>query len=79
MTIALGHPAVAPEDAVTAILDQLTAANGTWFGGAQVTGARTQRQRRQTPARMYGATVLPRLWVPQEAVPQCSAVRRVPV
>lgn len=32
VTIALDHPAVAPGEAVTAILDQLTAANGTWFG-----------------------------------------------
>ena len=32
MTIALGRPAVAPAEAVTAVLDQLTAANGTWFG-----------------------------------------------
>ncbi|MFY1672351.1 hypothetical protein ACN27G_20680 [Plantactinospora sp. WMMB334] len=32
VTIALGHPAVAPGEAVTVILDQLTAANGTWFG-----------------------------------------------
>jgi uncharacterized protein (TIGR03083 family) len=32
VTIALGHPAVAPRDAVAVILDQLTAANGTWFG-----------------------------------------------
>jgi uncharacterized protein (TIGR03083 family) len=32
VTIALDRPAVAPEEAVTAVLDQLTAANGTWFG-----------------------------------------------
>ena len=32
MTIALDRPAVAPREAVIAVLDQLTAANGTWFG-----------------------------------------------
>ena len=32
VTIALDLPAVAPKDAVIAVLDQLTAANGAWFG-----------------------------------------------
>lgn len=32
LTIALDRSAVAPGEAVTAVLDQLTAANGTWFG-----------------------------------------------
>ncbi|GAA2555968.1 hypothetical protein GCM10010435_28240 [Winogradskya consettensis] len=32
VTIALGRPPVAPAEAVTAVLDQLTAANGTLFG-----------------------------------------------
>lgn len=32
VTIALGQPPVAPREAVIAILDQLAAANGTWFG-----------------------------------------------
>jgi uncharacterized protein (TIGR03083 family) len=32
VTIALARPAVAPGEAVTAVLDQLTAAHGTWFG-----------------------------------------------
>lgn len=32
VTIALDLPAVALEEAVIAVLDQLTAANGTWFG-----------------------------------------------
>lgn len=32
VTIALDRPAVAPADAVTAVLDQLTASKGTWFG-----------------------------------------------
>ena len=32
VTIALERPAVAPGEAVTAVLDQLTAAHGTWFG-----------------------------------------------
>ncbi|MDQ6875821.1 MAG: maleylpyruvate isomerase family mycothiol-dependent enzyme [Actinomycetota bacterium] len=32
VTIALDRPAVAPAEAVTAVLDQLTAANGTMFG-----------------------------------------------
>ena len=32
VTIALDRPAVAPREAVIAVLDQLTAANGTWFG-----------------------------------------------
>ena len=32
VTIALGRPAVAPTAAVAAVLDQLTAASGAWFG-----------------------------------------------
>jgi hypothetical protein len=32
ITVALDRPAVAPTEAVIAILDQLTAANGAWFG-----------------------------------------------
>jgi len=32
VTVALDRPTVAPKEAVTAVLDQLTAANGTWFG-----------------------------------------------
>ena len=32
ITVALDRPAVAPSEAVIAILDQLTAANGAWFG-----------------------------------------------
>jgi uncharacterized protein (TIGR03083 family) len=32
VTIALDRPTVAPEEAVTAVLDQLAAANDTWFG-----------------------------------------------
>ena len=32
VTIALDRPAVAPAEAVTAVLDQLTAAGGAWFG-----------------------------------------------
>jgi uncharacterized protein (TIGR03083 family) len=32
VTVALDRPAVAPGEAVAAVLDQLTAANGTWFG-----------------------------------------------
>jgi uncharacterized protein (TIGR03083 family) len=32
ITVALDRPAVAPLDAVRAVLDQLTAANGAWFG-----------------------------------------------
>lgn len=32
VTIALDRPAVAPREATIAVLDQLTAANGTWFG-----------------------------------------------
>lgn len=32
VTIALDRPAVAPSEAVTTVLDQLVAANGTWFG-----------------------------------------------
>ena len=32
MTIALDRPAVAPAEALTAVLDQLTAARGTFFG-----------------------------------------------
>ena len=32
VTVALDRPAVAPTEAVIAVLDQLTAANGAWFG-----------------------------------------------
>jgi len=32
VTVALDGPAVAPAEAVIAVLDQLTAAKGTWFG-----------------------------------------------
>jgi uncharacterized protein (TIGR03083 family) len=32
VTIALDRPTVAPAEAATAVLDQLTTANGTWFG-----------------------------------------------
>ena len=32
VTVALGRPAVAPEEAVVAVLDQLTAADGAFFG-----------------------------------------------
>jgi uncharacterized protein (TIGR03083 family) len=32
VTIALDRPTVAPAEAVSAVLDQLTAANGEWFG-----------------------------------------------
>jgi uncharacterized protein (TIGR03083 family) len=32
VTIALDRPAVAPDEAVIAVLDQLTAADGSWFG-----------------------------------------------
>ena len=41
VTIALGRPAVAPAEAVTAVLDQLTASNGTWFG-IDLTGVRLE-------------------------------------
>ncbi|HEV7790439.1 MAG TPA: maleylpyruvate isomerase family mycothiol-dependent enzyme [Pseudonocardia sp.] len=39
VTIALDRPAVAPVEAATAVLDQLTAASGTWFG-LDLTGVR---------------------------------------
>ncbi len=41
VTIALDRPAVAPAAAVTAVLDQLTAAGGTWFG-VDLTGVRLE-------------------------------------
>ena len=41
VTIALDRPAVAPAKAATAILDQLTAASGTWFG-VDLTGVRLE-------------------------------------
>jgi hypothetical protein len=41
VTLALGRPAVAPAEAVTAVLDQLTASNGTWFG-VDLTGVRLE-------------------------------------
>jgi uncharacterized protein (TIGR03083 family) len=41
VTIALDRPAVAPAEAATAVLDQLTAAHGTWFG-VDLTGVRLE-------------------------------------
>jgi uncharacterized protein (TIGR03083 family) len=41
VTIALDRPAVAPAAAVTAVLDRLTASNGTWFG-VDLTGVRLE-------------------------------------
>ena len=41
VTIAIDRPAVAPAEAATAVLDQLTAANGTGFG-VDLTGVRLE-------------------------------------
>jgi uncharacterized protein (TIGR03083 family) len=41
VTIALDRPAVAPGEAATAVLDQLTAASGAWFG-VDLTGIRLE-------------------------------------
>ena len=41
VTIAVDRPPVAPAEAVTAVLDQLTAARGTWFG-VDLTGVRLE-------------------------------------
>jgi uncharacterized protein (TIGR03083 family) len=41
ITVALDRPAVAPDEAVIALLDQLTAANGAWFG-VDLTGVRLE-------------------------------------
>jgi uncharacterized protein (TIGR03083 family) len=41
VTLALDRPAVAPAAAVTAVLDQLTASNGAWFG-VDLTGVRIE-------------------------------------
>jgi uncharacterized protein (TIGR03083 family) len=41
VTVALRRPAVAPADAVVAVLDQLTAAGGAWFG-VDLTGIRLE-------------------------------------
>lgn len=41
VTVALDQPAVAPKDAVVAVLDQLTAANGAYFG-VELTGVRLE-------------------------------------
>ena len=41
VTVALGRPAVAPDEAVVAVLDQLTAANGAHFG-LDLTGTRLE-------------------------------------
>ena len=49
VTIALGRPAVAPQEAVTAVLDRLAATNGTLFG-LDLTGVRLE------------ATDTPRSW-----------------
>ncbi|RBY75141.1 maleylpyruvate isomerase family mycothiol-dependent enzyme [Blastococcus sp. TF02-09] len=43
VTVALGRPAVAPADAVVAVLDQLTAANGALFG-LDLTGTRLETE-----------------------------------
>jgi hypothetical protein len=39
VTIPLGQPSVAPGESVIAVLDQLTAADGAWFG-VDLTGVR---------------------------------------
>ena len=41
VTVAVDRPAVAPEEAVVALLDQLTAADGAWFG-VDLTGVRLE-------------------------------------
>lgn len=41
ITVALDGPAAAPEDAVVAVLDQLAAAGGAWFG-VDLTGVRLE-------------------------------------
>lgn len=41
VTVALDRPPVAPAEAVTAVLDQLTAADGAWFG-MDLTGLRLE-------------------------------------
>ena len=41
ITVALAVPAVAPKEAVLAVLDQLSAANGAWFG-VDLTGIRLE-------------------------------------
>jgi uncharacterized protein (TIGR03083 family) len=41
VTIALDRPAVAPTEAVTTVLDQLTAVRGSWFG-VDLTGVRLE-------------------------------------
>jgi uncharacterized protein (TIGR03083 family) len=41
VTVALDRPAVAPQEAVVAVLDQLTGANGAWFG-VDLTGVRLE-------------------------------------
>ncbi|WP_203930792.1 maleylpyruvate isomerase family mycothiol-dependent enzyme [Virgisporangium ochraceum] len=41
VTLALGRPAVVPGEAVAAVLDALTAANGAWFG-VDLTGLRLE-------------------------------------
>src|SRR3954452_19413540 len=41
VTVALGRPPVAPADAVVAVLDQITAARGAWFG-LDLTGVRLE-------------------------------------
>jgi uncharacterized protein (TIGR03083 family) len=41
VTIALGRPTVVPEEAMAAVLDQLTASDGAWFG-VDLTGVRLE-------------------------------------
>jgi uncharacterized protein (TIGR03083 family) len=41
VTVALDRPAVAPGEAVAALIDQMTAANGAWFG-VDLTGLRLE-------------------------------------
>jgi hypothetical protein len=41
VTVALDRPAVAPDEAVVAVLDQMVAADGRWFG-LDLTGIRLE-------------------------------------
>lgn len=77
VTIALDQPTVAPTGAVVAVLDQLTAANGAWFGvdlsGARLEAADADREAAspvQTPVwQVHGRTAgqgfdgAPQLWL----------------
>jgi uncharacterized protein (TIGR03083 family) len=58
VTVALGRPPVAPDDAVAAVLEQLLAAEGAWFG-VDPTGLRTDGADRGDLVALLSGRTLP--------------------